>query len=632
MKKVLLSLTLLMVFLVGCKSSEDRQSVIKDQKAAEAYYSDWDRAVRADVDIQNMFVSTPRKIEKPIDMYMAMALAVKYNYSRRMVSYEQAIVDAGKVPVNRLPEVLSKAGYVNTDSMGAINSDLKATWNILDLSTVYYQTTNKNYQSAIAYEQSRKVIHNILQETRSLYWKALMSQRLLPVMDEMIEFMTLEVDEMNIVAKEYAKMGKDVPLEDLKKRRTYMEDIKKLSTLKRDVETAEVRLASFMGFHPSTEFKLVGKEYGNFALPEMKTDLSGLEWLALTNRPEIRVHDSFVKKEDLKIVVKEFQNPDEKQYENDPRYYNRLWAKKGKEVGLSVFEDIKRPNRQDLETLRRQRMSTLVLSQVYVSWARYESAVEDYQINMEIAGLSEDIAEDTTYAKGYQDMKSHLESARAIEDEAKAYRAYIEVQDSLGNLYSTVGLDALPYYMINEKLSKIAFQLRETLEKWRKGEFVPDNRPYLLNIPSKRPPINLSSAALIPDITTESGKRIDFTIPRSIFAKMDFRGKVTSKAGLVDDKPLPSWLKYDESTFTFSGVAMPSEIGTYPIKVYFADQYSNVGYLTFKINVIDVYVPSVRVQGLTEGSKATVLKRCVGSQCKDDYIEATVVGTEVEIR
>ncbi|MFV0626198.1 MAG: putative Ig domain-containing protein [Alphaproteobacteria bacterium] len=629
MKKVLLSIVAGVVFLVGCASEESKQ-VIKDEKAA-AYYSDWDRAVRADVDMQNMFVSTPKKIEKPIDVYMAMALAVKYNYSGRMVRYEKAIVDAGKVPVNRLPEVLSKAGYVNTDSIESTNSDLKATWNILDLSTVYYQTTTKEYQSAIAYEQSRKVIHNILQETRNLYWKALMAQKLLPTMDDMTEFMTLQVDEMNIAAKEYAKMGKTVPVEELQKKRKYMEDIKKLSALKRDVETSEARLAAFMGFHPSTEFKLVGKEYGNFALPEMKTDLSGLEWLALTNRPEIRVHDTFVKKEDLKIIVKEFQTPNEKGYENDPKYYNRLWAKKGKEVGLSVFEDIKRPNRQDLETLRRQRMSILVLSQVYVSWARYESSVEDYQINMEIAGISEDIAEDTTYAKGYKDSKSHLESARAIEDEAKAYRSYIEVQDSLGNLYSTIGLDALPYYMVNEKLSKIAFQLRETMEKWRKGEFIPDSRPYLLNIPSKRPPINLSSVNLIPDINTETGKRVTFQIPMAALAKIEFRGKITSKAGLVGDQPLPSWLKYNEKTFTFDGIAMPSEVGTYPIKVYFTDQFSNVGYLTFNINVLDVYVPSMRVQGLTEGSKATVLKRCIGSQCKDDYIEKTVIGTEVEV-
>ena len=37
----------------------------------------------------------------------------------------------------------------------------------------------------------------------------------------------------------------------------------------------------------------------------------------------------------------------------------------------------------------------------------------------------------------------------------------------------------------------------------------------------------------------------------------------------------------------------------------------------------------MRVMGLTEGRKATVLKRCVGVQCTDDYIEESVIGEEV---
>lgn len=633
MKRILLSCAAVILLLGACSDREEvNQTEIRVSPSTSAYYSDWDRAIRADVDMQNMFVATPRKIEKPIDMYMAMSLAVKYNYSRRMVSYEQAVLEAGKVPLNRLPEVLSKAGYVNMSNPSEMSSELVATWNILDLSTVYYQSTDENYQKDVAYEQSRKVIHNILQETRVLYWKALMSQKLLPVMDDMIEFMTLEVDQMNINAKELAEKGKNATTEELVKKREYMEAIKELSILKRDIETSESRLASLMGFHPSTEFKLVGKEYGNFALPELKNDLATLEWLALTNRPEIRVHDTFTKSQDLKVAVKEFKDPKEKEYKNDPRYYNRLWAQKGKEVGLSVFEDIKKPNMKDLENLRRQRMSMLVLSQVYVSWARHVSAVEDYQINMEIANISEDIAEDVTYALGSRDSKSHMEAARAIQDEAKAYKAYIELQDSLGNLYSTVGLDALPYYMVGERPSKIAYYLSGSLEKWRKGEFLPDNRPYLLSVPSKRPPINLSSANLVPDVEVQAGDRVTITLPKEVFDKADFKGKITTKAGLVDDTPLPKWLKYDETTYTFTGVAMPTNTGLYTIKVYIMDVRSNVGYLTFNIKVIEHYVPSIRLRGLTDGRRATVLKRCSGSTCKDEYIEQSVVGREVEAK
>jgi hypothetical protein len=178
-------------------------------------------------------------------------------------------------------------------------------------------------------------------------------------------------------------------------------------------------------------------------------------------------------------------------------------------------------------------MTTLVLSQVYVSWARYMSAVEDYRISHELANVSEDIAEDTTIQSGSKAKTSQLESARAIEDETKAMLAYVDLQDSLGNLYSTIGMDAIPYYMLTEKPSRIAVYLRGVLEKWRKGEFLPDNRPYLLDVPTKRPPVNLSSAKLLPDVMLESGQRIDIAIPQSVINKMDFNGRVKFKAVFV---------------------------------------------------------------------------------------------------
>ena len=76
-------------------------------------------------------------------------------------------------------------------------------------------------------------------------------------------------------------------------------------------------------------------------------------------------------------------------------------------------------------------------------------------------------------------------------------------------------------------------------------------------------------------------------------------------------------------------LAMPSDLGEYKVKVYVSDEEGNVAYLTFKIKIVDVYVPSMRVMGLTDGRRATVLKRCIGPQCTDDYIEESVIGEEV---
>lgn len=629
MKKTLLSIFIAVLSLGAC-SGQDEPKVSNDLAVpAPVAYTDWDRAIRVDTDMQTMYAATPRKIEKPIDMYMAMALALKYNYTRRVVSYQQSLMEVGKSPANRLPEIFSSAGYVNPSNRTVMDSELKLAWNILDVGTVYYQTQDAKFQTGVAYEQSRKVIHNLLQETRVLYWKTLTAQRLLPTIDNMIEYMTLDVDELNARANELAQSGKSLTMPDLVKKRKYMEAVKQLSALKRDLETAEVRLAALMGFHPSTEFKLVGREYGNFELPEIKSSLSEMEWLALTNRPELRVRDMVTNVEEVKASFRVLQDPGLNKYKSNPAYYNKAWAKKAQKLGLSIFEDMRNPTESELETLRRQRMTNLVLSQVYVSWARYMSALEDYQISHELANVSEDIAEDTTVTDGSRAEKSQLESARAIEDEANAMLAYVDLQDALGNLYSSLGMDAIPYYMLGEKPSKIAVYLRGVFEKWRQGDFLPDNRPYLLNVPTKRPPVNLSSARLMPDVSVESGQKLEIVIPKAVFNKMDFSGRTMVKAGLIDDSPLPDWLFFDEKTNTFRGMAMPGAKGEYNIKVYITDENGTTGFLTFKIKIVDVYVPSLRVTGLTPGRKATVLKRCIGPQCTDEYISETIIGEDV---
>lgn len=622
MKKLLLLSFLGLIGIVACTMTSEKKSV-----PAPVSYTDWDRAIRVDVDMQNMYSTTPAKIEKPIDMYMAMALALKYNYTKRVVAYEENVAKAGKSPVNKLPEIFATAGYVN--DANDVNPDLKLAWNILDVSTVYYQSMDGKYRNKLAFEQSRKVIHNLLQETRILYWKTLTAQKLMPAVNDMIEYLVLEVDEINAKSKELARQGQSLGMDEMTKKRKYMEAVKRLNKMKKQFETAEVRLATLMGLHPSTEFKVVGPEYGNFALPEIKSGLSEMEWIALTNRPELRIRDLVTSPDELKMYVKEYNAPAREKYKNNPMYYNRLWAEQGKAVGIHIFEDLQEPNESDLENLRRERMTNLVLSQVYVAWARYMSAYEDYQVNKEIADVSENIAEDTTIRDGSKNQKSQLEAAKAITDEVDTYSAYIELQDSLGNLYSTLGLDAVPYYMLNEKPSKIAIYLRDIFDRWKNGEFLPDNRPYLLDIPAKRPPLNLSSKSLLPDVTLETGQQINIKIPEAMLNKVEWTGKKTTKAGLYDDSPLPNWMKYDEQKMVFTGISMPSDIGEYKVKVYVSDEGGNIGYITFKVIIVDVYVPSMRVRGLTEGRKATVLKRCVGSQCTDDYIEESVIGEEV---
>ena len=616
MKKYICFIGAVVSFLTAC--SVYKEEPVVEAPVMSAYYSDWDRAVRADVDMQNMYIGTPSKISKPIDMYMAMALALKYNYSRRLASYRENLIKTN-IPVSALPTMAENLGYENTANSSAIPADLKVSWNLLDLSSLYYQNA-AFAQDVFAEEQSRKVINNIMLEARTLYWKALAAQRLLPVIDDMNEYLVRVVDELSARSNELIKTGKNPSTNLLLKKRKYLENIKQLAELRRTFETAQAEFAGLLGMYPSTEIKLAGAEYGNLPVPSMRAKLQQLEWLALTNRPELRAFDAITTKEELELVIKDMDFIDNSDYNQDPNYYNRKWTKESNDLSMNVFEDIRFQGQTTYNSLARQRLTHIVLNQVYLSWALYQSAVEDYYLNLGVATTSEDIAEDITDKEGANKTISHLESARAIADEANAFLSYLDVQESIGRLYASIGMDPVPLDMISENPSRIAIQIRETLDKWKEGIFVAstvDNAP----MSNKKPPLDISSRSLVPDVVVGAGYDLNVQIPDQVFEQINWKGDYKTVAGSLDDAGLPDWLKYNEKTHTFTGHPSLDDAGSYRIKVYALDNSGNSAVLSFTITVNNVYIQTMEYKGLTGYRRAKVYHKCkVGTPCASGEI------------
>ena len=92
MKKFIVLASFLTLLITAC--AED-YNTMELSVPAPADYTSWDQAIRVDTDLQTMYANTPRKIQKPIDMYMAFALALKYNYTRRLISYQQSMIEVG---------------------------------------------------------------------------------------------------------------------------------------------------------------------------------------------------------------------------------------------------------------------------------------------------------------------------------------------------------------------------------------------------------------------------------------------------------------------------------------------------------------------------------------------------------
>lgn len=619
MKKLIYFLGSAAGLLAACSTTKTQEIPVVEAPMMSAYYSDWDRAVRADVDLQNMYVGTPSQISRPIDMYMAMALALKYNYTRRLASYQENLVKSNINPMT-LPTMAENLGYDNTMNSTATPADLKLSWNLLDISSLYYQN-NLAAPEIAAQEQSRKAINNILQEARSLYWKALAAQRLIPVIDDMNEYLVRVVDELNARSNEMMKEGKTPSTNLLLKKRKYLESIQQLAALRKKFDTAQAEFAGFLGFYPSTEIKMAGAEYGNFAIPSMRAKIQQLEWLALTNRPELRAFDNITDKSELELVIKDFDDVNNSDYRQDPNYYNRKWSKESNDLAMTVFEDVRYPGVSTYNSLSRQRMTNIVLNQVYLAWAMYQSAVEEYLLNMSVATTSEDIAEDITDKEGSDKAVSHLESAKAIIDEAQAFLAYIDVQEAIGKLYASIGMDAVPSEMLNESPSLIAIQIKKTLDKWQDGIFITRPDGAITTLSERKPPVDISSPTLVPDIAVGTGAEVNIKIPDEVFNTVEWNGEYTTVAGSLDDAGLPAWLKYDEKTHTFTGRPTLEDEGKHKIKVYAMDKSGNSAVLGFTITVDNIYIQTMEYKGLTGYRRAKVYHKCIpGAPCAKDDI------------
>ncbi len=612
--------------------------------------TDWDRAVRVEKDISSMFDKMPMKIKEPITMYEAMAFAIKNNYEHRIALYRVAINDyVDGLDYDDTIMKVNKAGYANTrfsdkfivdriddtasgKARSTFEEDNKTViaWNSLDFGLSYYQSRIHNNRSYIDQESRRKVIHNLLQDVRASFWKALIAQRLLPVIDELNEEMSLFVDgEKTDIKLSKVEAGK----EQLERQQNLMRSIKNLTSLKRELENSKTELITLMGLHPVTEFKLVGAEEGNFDIPQIRNKLSRIEWLSLMSRPEIRQKDyqKDIQLDALKQRAITFVSNKElssiNTYAQNPSLYKQRWIDSASKQLANLFgastiskEKSVIEEKANLEELERQNLSLAILSQVHLAWSYYQSAVEDYQIDKEITDLSEKLAQihADENAPKYDNL---IKSADAVYDEVSASISYAKLQEALGRLYVTIGLDAMPKDIYLESVRTISKQLESIMVNWDEGYFTLDDAPLKIAVPPKRPAVMLT--AKLPDLKIAENERVHYSVDFDVFEEAELSDNVVYTAGLEDDKPLPQWLYFDDETLTFTGTPNHGFTkGEHIIKIYARDEFDSVAWASFKLIIEESFVPSIYVRGLYDDSKAIVMKKCKGSKCEEDRGDA----------
>jgi len=141
----------------------------------------------------------------PIDLYEAMARALKYNLDARVELMHKMLAQT-QLDLSHyamLPRLAANAGFDgrNNFSGGVAQSlitgqqqiqpftsaeknifsgDLSLSWNVLDFGMSYIRAKQAADDVLIAEEERRRVANRVMQDVRSAYWRAVSAERILP--------------------------------------------------------------------------------------------------------------------------------------------------------------------------------------------------------------------------------------------------------------------------------------------------------------------------------------------------------------------------------------------------------------------------------------------------------------------
>ena len=253
-------------------------------------------AVRGDID---RLTRQRDEITSAISLDEAIARAVRNNRDRRLKVLESALASQ-QIDLafhDLLPKLTAAAGYSERDNYAASASvrfdngepeplpasptysvsqdkrrstyDVAFTWNVLDFGLSYVRAQQQADRFLITKERERKVVHNITQEVRAAYWRAVSAERLLEKIGPLIgRAQTALQDSRKVEAQQLRS-----PIEALQYQRELLDILRSLQGLRQDLMNSRTELAGLMGLRPGTAFDLVDVKAPSFSVPEISIDI-----------------------------------------------------------------------------------------------------------------------------------------------------------------------------------------------------------------------------------------------------------------------------------------------------------------------------------------------------------------------
>nr|WP_298147037.1 TolC family protein [uncultured Pseudomonas sp.] len=459
---------------------------------------------RAQADLTSMF-SGQEPLSGPLTLHQAMARAVKYNLEARLKVMEEALAER-QVDLSRLdmlPRMALDAGYAGRNNVSASSSrsirtgtqslepstsqdrdrevgDLTMVWNVLDFGVSYVNAKQQGDQRLIVQERRRKVLHTIIQDVRSAYWRAMAADRLLTQIDQQM----VRVDQARQNSARMSEQRIGDPVQSLGYQRALIEATRQLEQQRRALSLAKTELAALINLPMGTQFELA-EANTNYQVPTLATNMEVLEQEALINRPELREQDYQARigaAETRKAMLRMLPGLEFSlggHYDSNSFLVNQSWADYGVKVTWNLFNLLSAPAAidaakasEEVVTMRRQAMSMAILAQLYVANANFQEAQRQFTTSEQLATLDQQIAEQLRNrhkAQGIGELELIQGELNLLQANLRRDLAYADLRNAYGQIFASVGLDPLPEELQSHQLDDIAQALADREAEWQAG-------------------------------------------------------------------------------------------------------------------------------------------------------------------
>ncbi len=415
----------------------------------------------------------------PIDVYEAMARALKYNLDHRvkMMEFDLARRDYDLSKWDMLPQLVANGGYYgrNNDAGASslsllsgrqslepststekkyLSGDFTASWNILDFGLSKIRAEQLGDESLIYQERRRKAIIQLMEDVHRTYWRAVSAQRL----ERKLGVLEADVQKAFDDSRRLYQGRKTAPMPALAYQRELNDIQAQAQRMQRELGQAKMELAALMNLPAGTGFTL--KMPTHLSAPaRLSMSYEDMVEQALRNRPEIRestysirIGEDEVRKALLEALpglqIYGGSNSSDNQF-----LYNKNWLSLGAKASWNLIKIFETPTRKKrakaklaLEKEKAMAAAMAVMTQVGISRARYESLMKEYRtVDRGVMVQNDILHQVTALSKARSVSRQTLvrEQMNAIISEAKRDAAHAELQEAAANIYTTMGYD--PY-------------------------------------------------------------------------------------------------------------------------------------------------------------------------------------------